>query len=138
MRISIMLNRQIGDAFLIKKYLDSSDLEVVYREYSGNLLEYNSFAQDICNNKFDKGLIVTNNGVGAFLVTTKVKSSIAVPLLDEYTAQWSVAHNNAKIAIVPLSIISEEYAVTLIDIFVNASFEGGRHSKRLAMVNKLY
>lgn len=138
MKVTIILNKQVGDASLIKEYFNTRNLEVFCKEYSGNLLDYYHIAQDICNNKFDKGVIVTNNGVGAFLVTTKVKSSIAVPLLDEYTAEYSVAHNNAKIAILPLSIISESYAVKLIDIFFNATFHEGRHSKRLAMMNKLY
>lgn len=138
MKTVVMVNKQVGEVASLKQYFLDKEVDVTYVEYSGDLKEYKKLAEKITSKEFDKGVIVTNNGVGAFLTATKVQSSIAAPVLDEYTAKWSVTHNNAQIAILPLSIISEDYAIKLVDIFLNTNFEGGRHAARVNMMDKLY
>jgi len=47
----------------------------------------------------------------------------------------AVQHNNANVLVLPARFISHEQAMKIIDSFFNATFEGGRHQKRVDKIN---
>jgi ribose 5-phosphate isomerase B len=46
-------------------------------------------------------------------------------------------HNNANILALPARFISTEKAVAIVDAFINARFEGGRHQRRVEKIETL-
>lgn len=136
MKILVGFNQNIKDINFFKQYLNSYYPEVLFATVRA-LPDYLDIANKVAVEEFTKAIIITNNAVEVFLVANKVKNCRAAPLLDEYTAAFCVKHNNTNIAIIPLDIISQDYAVKLINIFLTAKFEGNRHAQRLAMLDKL-
>jgi ribose 5-phosphate isomerase B len=49
-------------------------------------------------------------------------------------AQLARLHNNANICTMPARYISLQESIEIINVFLNTSFEGGRHERR---VNKI-
>ena len=53
---------------------------------------------------------------------------------DEFSAHYTRAHNNANVLTLGARVIGEGLAENIVDIFLNSSFEGGRHATRVDMI----
>jgi ribose 5-phosphate isomerase B len=43
-------------------------------------------------------------------------------------------HNNANILALPARFITDEQAIAIVDAFLGATFEGGRHQRRIELI----
>jgi ribose 5-phosphate isomerase B len=68
------------------------------------------------------------------IAANKVKGIRAAVLSDEFSAEMTRRHNNSNVLCLGGRVIDCEKAVKLADIFLNTEFEGGRHDKRVAML----
>ena len=55
---------------------------------------------------------------------------------DEFSAHYSRAHNNANVLTLGARVIGEGLAENIVDIFLNSSFEGGRHARRIDKITE--
>ena len=55
----------------------------------------------------------------------------------EFTARMSRAHNNANILCIGERIVGQGVALAIVDAFVSTKFEGGRHGRRLTLIDDL-
>ncbi|MBQ6715851.1 MAG: RpiB/LacA/LacB family sugar-phosphate isomerase, partial [Clostridia bacterium] len=76
-------------------------------------------------------------GFGISLAASKVKGVRAVNCSDAYTARLTRQHNNANVISIGSMVVGEGLALTLVETFLSTSFEGGRHQKRLDMVDSI-
>ena len=49
-------------------------------------------------------------------------------------ARLARAHNNANVLVLPARFIAPEFALEIIDVFMNTAFEGGRHERRIEKI----
>ena len=85
----------------------------------------------------DKGILICGTGVGISLAANKVNGIRAVVCSEVYSAQLAVEHNNANIVAFGARVIGIETAKMIVDAFLNAKFEGGRHENRVNMLTKI-
>lgn len=71
----------------------------------------------------------TGNGI-AMTLNKHQKIRAALCWLPEIAA-LAKQHNNANILVLPARFISDEDAVKILDAYLDAGFEGGRHSRRI-------
>lgn len=83
------------------------------------------------------GIVVCGTGFGISLAAGSVKGVRAICCSDAYTARLTREHNNANVLALGSMVVGEGLALTLIDTFVNAKFEGGRHQRRLDMLDEI-
>lgn len=80
------------------------------------------------------GVLICGSGNGVNITANKhagVRSALAwLPEL----ASLAREHNNANIIALPARFISPEQAVAIVDAFLNARFEGGRHQRRVEKI----
>jgi len=76
-------------------------------------------------------------GVGMSLAANKVKGIRAVVCSDCYTAALSRRHNDANILALGARVVGLDLAKMIIDTWLNAEFEGGRHAERVAMISDI-
>ena len=90
--------------------------------------------QLIADGEADLGIAICGTGVGISLAANKVKGIRACVCSEPYTAKLSRMHNNSNILAFGARVVGSELAKMIVDEWLNASFEGGRHQRRVDMI----
>lgn len=85
----------------------------------------------------DLGILICGTGVGISLAANKVKGIRAVVCSEPYTAALSRTHNNTNVLAFGARVVGEAVAEQIVDAFLNAQYEGGRHQKRVDMLTEI-
>ncbi|MBR2684998.1 MAG: ribose 5-phosphate isomerase B [Erysipelotrichaceae bacterium] len=126
----------------IKKYLEDKGIEVINvgtdstERFDYPISGY-KVAKMVANKEVDLGVLICGTGVGISLAANKVKGIRACVCSDPYTAKLSRQHNNTNIIAFGARVIGVETAKMIVDEWLNASFEGGRHANRVAMIMEI-
>ena len=94
-------------------------------------------AHEVAAERADYGVLVCGSGIGMSITANKVAGIRAANVSDEQDARLSREHNNANVLAIGARIIGEEKAMKLVDIFLNTSFAGGRHERRVEKIAKI-
>ncbi len=101
-------------------------------------VDYPIYAKAVCKEitegRCELGILCCGTGIGMSIAANKVKGIRASVLSDEFSAEMTRRHNNANVLCLGGRVIDSEKAVKLADIFLNTPYEGGRHEKRVAML----
>ncbi len=119
---------------LISKNIDFKD----FGTFSTDSVDYPDYAHPVANavesREFTCGILLCGSGNGVAITANKhqgIRAGIAwLPELATLTKQ----HNNANILVIPARFVSEHLGLEIIEAFLNAEFQGGRHQRR---VNKI-
>ena len=88
-------------------------------------------AKDVATNKVDLGIIICGSGNGAAMTANKYKEVRAALCWNKELTELARLHNNANILSIPARYTSVPQALAMVDVFINAKFEGGRHQTRV-------
>ncbi len=91
-------------------------------------------ARAVVGGHADLGVVLGGSGQGEAIAANKVHGARAALCHDETTARLARNHNNANVLALGARFVAPELAVTILDVFVTATFEGGRHVPRLAEI----
>ena len=93
-------------------------------------------AERFMNRQPDARVTVTGGGtgVGISLAANKVKGVRACVCSEPYTAKLSRMHNDSNVLAFGARVVGVELAKMIVDEWLNASFEGGRHQRRVDML----
>ena len=120
----------------IKSKLEAEGFEVIdMGTHSEDSVDYPDFihpvAESIENKKADQGVIVCGSGNGVAMTANKHQGIRAAIAWNKDLASLARQHNDANILAIPARFVSEDLALSMVDVFLNASFEGGRHQRRV-------
>lgn len=123
----------------ISEYLTSKGHDVVnYGTDSEERFNYPLAGEAVANavkqGEVDAGILICGTGVGISLSANKVNGIRAVVCSDPYTARLSKQHNNTNILAFGARVIGIELAKMIVDSWLEAEFEGGRHQTRINMI----
>lgn len=126
----------------IKKHLQDKGHEVEdVGTYSKESCDYPLYgfkvADKIKNGEAERGVLICGTGVGISLAANKVKGIRAVVCSEPYTAKMARMHNNAQIVAMGARVVSDGLATDIVDAFMNAEFEGGRHQRRVDILSRI-
>ena len=85
----------------------------------------------------DCGVLICGTGVGISIAANKVKGIRAAVCSEPVTARLVKEHNNANIIAFGARIVGIETAKAIIDAWLNAQFQGGRHQTRVDLIHKI-
>ncbi len=94
-------------------------------------------AKMVANGEVDGGVLICGTGVGISLAANKVKGIRACVCSEPYTARLSKQHNNANIIAFGARVIGVELAKMIVDEWLDAEFQGGRHAERVDMIMEI-
>ena len=94
-------------------------------------------AKMVANGEVDGGVLICGTGVGISLAANKVKGIRACVCSEPYTARLSKQHNNANIIAFGARVIGVELAKMIVDEWLDADFQGGRHAERVDMIMEI-
>jgi ribose 5-phosphate isomerase B len=83
----------------------------------------------------DRGIIVCGSGAGAAIAACKVPGIRAAVCHDTYSARQAVEHDDLNVLCLGSRVIGESLALTLVDTFLAATFNGDeRHVRRVGKI----
>ena len=120
----------------VKAYLEEKGYEVLnlgtdthdsvdYPEYGA------AVGRAVVGGDADLGIAICGSGVGISISANKIKGVRAVCCSEPYSARMSRQHNNANVLCFGARVIGQEMAKMIIDEWLAAEFQGGRHQKRV-------
>ena len=123
----------------VVKYLQKLGYEVVnYGMDTTESCHYPIYGEKVARavvaGEVDLGILICGTGVGISLAANKVKGIRAVVCSEPYSAKLSRQHNNTNILAFGARVIGVEMAKMIIDEWLNAEFQGGRHQDRVNMI----
>ncbi len=107
--------------------------------YSTESVDYpvygKAVAEAVVSGKADLGIVCCGTGIGISIAANKVKGIRCALPYNEFTAQMCKQHNNANMISFGGRTISADLAIKLTDIWLDTEYEGGRHQRRVDMLN---
>ncbi|EAD0622295.1 ribose 5-phosphate isomerase B [Listeria monocytogenes] len=94
-------------------------------------------AESVAAGKSDLGILICGSGVGISIAANKVNGIRAVVCSEPYSAKLSREHNNTNILAFGSRVVGAELAKMIVQNWLDAEFEGGRHAKRVEMIAKI-
>lgn len=88
----------------------------------------------ITTGEADRGILICGTGIGMSIVANKVKGIRAALCGDTLSARASRAHNNSNVLCLGERVIGINLAMDIVDIWLESKFEGGRHQRRVDMM----
>ena len=126
----------------IKKHLDNLGLEYKdYGTYNEDSVDYPDCATPVCKSiqegVADRGILICGTGIGISMAANKHKGIRAALCGDVYSAKMTKVHNNANVICLGGRVIGRELAFMIIDAWLDAEFEGGRHQTRIEKIHSI-
>lgn len=126
----------------IKKYLQEKGVE--YKDfgcYDESSVDYPDIAKVLCKSINDgvceNGILVCGTGIGISIAANKIDGIRAAHCHDVYSAEMTKRHNNANVICMGGRVVGRELAFKIIDAWLGAEFEGGRHQTRIDKIHEL-
>ena len=94
-------------------------------------------ADAVATGECELGILICGTGIGISLAANKVKGIRAAVCSDPYSARLTRQHNNANIIAFGARVVGEATAEMIVDEFLNAEYEGGRHQARIDMISAI-
>lgn len=94
-------------------------------------------AQLVASGEVDGGILICGTGIGISLAANKVHGIRCVTCSEPYSARLSRQHNNTNCVAFGARVIGIETAKDIVDAWLGAEFEGGRHQRRVDEVMEI-
>jgi len=120
--------------FLNKKRYKFTDLgpknddKVEYPDYAHKV------AKKVKINKNHVGILVCGSGMGMNIAANRHKNIRAAQCFNLKSTKLSRLHNDANIITLGARLLNKKNVMSLVNIFLNTKFEGGRHTKRIKKI----
>ena len=94
-------------------------------------------ARAVASGEADKGILICGTGIGMSIAANKIPGIRAAAVSDCFTAQATREHNDSNIICLGERIVGPGLAMRIVDTWLEASFQGGRHQVRVDMISEL-
>ena len=91
----------------------------------------------VADGTLDRGIVLCTTGIGISIAANKVKGIRAAAVSDCFTAQATREHNDSNIICLGERIVGPGLAMRIVDTWLEASFQGGRHQTRVDMITDI-
>lgn len=121
-----------------------TELGLAYRDFgtdSTASCDYPDYAAPACRavvaGDCQYALLCCGTGVGISIAANKIKGIRACCCSDTFSAEFTRRHNDANALCLGGRVVGEGLAIQIVDTFLNAAFEGGRHQHRIDKITAL-
>jgi ribose 5-phosphate isomerase B len=124
---------------VILKYFKEKGIE--FKDFGCNSeesVDYPEFAhligEAIDNNEYEIGITFCGSGQGISIAANKHQNVRSAICWSAEIATLAKQHNDANICAVPGRFVTDNEAIAIVEAFLSAEFEGGRHARRIAQI----
>lgn len=83
------------------------------------------------------GVLVCGTGVGMAMAANKIPGVRAAVVSDTFSARATRQHNDCNVLCIGERVVGGGLALDIVDAWLDATFEGGRHAGRVAKLDAL-
>ena len=94
-------------------------------------------AEAVARGECERGIVFGGSGNGEAMVANKVHGVRCALCWNEESTRLSRQHNDANVLSIGQRMISEELALNIVRIWLETPFDGGRHERRVEMLNAM-
>ena len=109
--------------------------------YTTDSCDYPVIASALCQkvlaDKDSLGILVCGTGIGMSMAANKHRGIRAAACSDTFSARLTRQHNDANVLCLGARVVAKGLAMDLVDNFVDAEFEGGKHARRVGMLTAI-
>jgi ribose 5-phosphate isomerase B len=124
-----LITKLESEGYEIKDYGPDSDNSVDYPDFAHPL------AEGVLKGEQELGILICGSGNGVAMTANKHPDIRAALCWNEELAQLARQHNNANVLCLPARFVSLVQAQSIVQHFLQASFEGGRHDRRVQKIS---
>ncbi len=127
---------------VVKEHLESKGYKVLdFGTFSTESTDYPLYcapaAEAVSTGAADLGIVFGGSGQGEQIVANKVPGIRAALCFNELSARLARQHNNANVLSLGARLLGVELALSIVDSFLDATYEGGRHQRRIDQITAL-
>ena len=108
---------------------------------SSESVDYPDFAapvaKRVASGNFDRGILICGTGIGMSIAANKVKGIRCALVHDVFSAKATREHNDTNVLSMGERVIGAGHAREVVATWLNTSFEGGRHERRVEKIMEL-
>ena len=109
--------------------------------YSTESVDYPMYGEKVgrmvASGQCDKGIVICTTGIGISIAANKVKGIRCALCSEPLSAEMTRRHNDANMLAMGGGLIGNNMADRIVDAFLNTPFEGGRHERRVNLLNEI-
>ena len=125
----------------IRQFLADAGHDVEdFGTYSADSCDYPLFirpvAEAVASGKCERGIVLGGSGNGEAIVANRVKHVRCALCWNAESARLGRQHNNANVISLGQRMMSIETALEIVSIFLSEGFEGGRHERRIKLIDQ--
>ena len=94
-------------------------------------------ASKVSRGEVERGILVCGTGLGMCIAANKFSGVRATPCHDDITAELSRRHNDSNVLCLSADLLGERLIDRMIEIWLAAPFDGGRHQRRIQKITDL-
>ena len=126
-----LMNHLIQKGYEVINYGTDSTESVDYPAYGETL------SREIMSGKVESGIAICGTGIGIGIACNKVPGIRCCTCSEPYSAMLARKHNDAQVISIGARVVGSELAKMIVDIFLETEFEGGRHQRRVNLLNHI-
>ena len=126
----------------VKAYLDKEGIP--YQDYGCHSTESCDYpiygkaaAEAVASGACEKGIVICTTGIGISIAANKVKGIRCALCGDSLSAEMTRRHNDANMLALGAGITGPNLAKRIVETFLNTEFEGGRHARRVGLLDAI-
>ena len=94
-------------------------------------------ARAVASGECERGICICGTGIGISMAANKVKGIRAAVCGDCFSAEMARRHNDANVICLGARVVGSGLALKIVDSFLAAEFEGGRHARRVGLIAEI-
>lgn len=125
---------------LIATHLAAAGHKVVdFGTSSSEPVDYPDFvhpaAVGVAQGECERGIVLGGSGNGEAMTANRHRGVRCALCWSEESARLSRAHNDANMLAIGERLLNEALALRIVDLWLDTAFEGGRHARRVEMID---
>ena len=109
--------------------------------YSTDSCDYPIFgeaaARKVQSGECERGIVICTTGIGISIAANKVRDIRCALCSEPLSAEMTRRHNNANMLAMGAGMIGKNMAERIVEVFLSTEFEGGRHERRVGLLDAI-
>ena len=109
--------------------------------YNRDSVDYPAYGEKVgravASGEADFGIVICTTGIGISIAANKVKGIRCAHCTDVLSAEMTRRHNNANVLAMGAGLTGTNVALRMVEVFLNTEFEGGRHQRRVDLLDAI-
>lgn len=108
--------------------------------HTSESVDYPDYAKavvkSILQSECERGILICGTGIGMSIAANRYRGIRATLCNDVFTAELSRSHNDSNVLVLGARVIGTDLAMAIVKTWLNTSFSGGKHSRRLDKIEE--